>query len=196
MDEKTEELRDIFIDVTDEDTVTERQEETRGTLLEDGDVKERLLDVIASMRERYGFGTDLDDEALCQLVHAYYDGATDAEIADELDVARTTVGRARLNLHLVRDRDTDAPFELETLRERSDESAADLAADLDVSESTIGRYRRALEARERSRRANNRYRDEFDAILSDADLSGDLAESVRRDGLEDATEGMETDVSF
>lgn len=35
MDEKTEELRDIFVDVAGEDTVTERQEDGHGSLLSD-----------------------------------------------------------------------------------------------------------------------------------------------------------------
>jgi len=47
MDEKTEELRDIFVDVAGEDTVTERQEAGHGSLLSDEDgVEERLLAVI------------------------------------------------------------------------------------------------------------------------------------------------------
>jgi len=115
MDEKTEELRDIFIDVTDEDT-----------------------------------------------------------------------------------RDTDAPFEFDAFRRAlaDDASTADLAERFDVSESTVRRYRRVVEAENESRQANDRYRDEFDTILADADLSERITEDVQQDGLEDATEGMETDVSF
>ncbi|PSQ18239.1 conditioned medium-induced protein 4 [Halobacteriales archaeon QS_8_69_26] len=198
MDEKTEELRDIFIDVTDEDTVTESQEEARGSLIDREGIRDRLEGVVESMRERYGFSTDLTDDELCRLVHAYYDGVTDAEIARELDVSRSTVMRARLDLHLVRDRDRDAPFDLDDLREclEGDPSVAELAEAFEVSRSTVRRYRRVVGVEDRSRAANNRYRDEFDEILADAGLSTDMAESVREDGLEDATEGMETDVSF
>lgn len=198
MDEKTEELRDIFIDVTDEDTVTESQEETRGSLLDREGVRDRVAGVVADMRERYGFSTDLTDDQLCRLVAAYYDGTSDAEIGRELDAARSTVRRARLDLHLVREQDYDAPFDLEDLRERleDDPSTGKLAEEFGVSRSTVRRYRRVVSAEERSRRANNRYRDEFDEILADAGLSTDMAESVREDGLDDATEGMETDVSF
>ena len=200
MDEKTEELRDIFTDVTETETVTERQEETRGSLLDrDGDTRERLVDVVGRMRERYGFDTELDDDALAELVHAYYDGATDAALARRLDVSRSTVIRARLDLHLLRDRDSDAPVDLDALRERLDAdprpSAADLADQFDVSESTVRRYRRLLDARERSRRANERYREEFDEILADVELDG-ITDGVREDGLDDATEDIETNVSF
>jgi len=200
MDEKTEELRDIFTDVTETETVTERQEETRGSLLDRaGDVQERLVEVVGRMRERYDFGTDLDDDALAELVHAYDDGATDAAIARRLDVARSTVVRARLDLHLFRDRDRDAPIDLDALHERlaaePTPSTTDLADDFDVSESTIRRYRRLLDARERSRRANGRYREEFDEILADVELDG-ITDGVREDGLDDATEDIETNVSF
>ncbi|WP_256391456.1 conditioned medium-induced protein 4 [Natronoarchaeum rubrum] len=200
MDEKTEELRDIFIDVTDEDTVTESQEDTRGSLA-DADrenVDERIEGVIESMRERYEFDTDLSTEQLCELVERFYDGDSDAEIARALDESRTSVVRARLDVHLVRDRDTDAPFEFDAFRRAlaDDPSTAELAERFDVSESTVRRYRRVVDAENESRQANDRYRDEFDSVLADADLSERITEDVQQDGLEDATEGMETDVSF
>jgi hypothetical protein len=46
------------------------------------------------------------------------------------------------------------------------------------------------------RRAGGRFRDEFAALLSDADLGDRLAESAREDGLREATADLETDVSF
>jgi hypothetical protein len=199
MDEKTEELRDIFIDVTDEDTVTESQEETPGSLTgQDEGRRDRLESVIASMRERYEFDTDLSDEALVDLVELFYDEESDAEIARQLEVPRKGVFRARMDLHLVRDRDTDAPFDLAEFRERLTEDPAtiDLADAFDVSESTARRYRRVVNAENQSRQANDRYRDEFDTILADSGLATNLTEDVQEDGLDDATEGMETDVSF
>jgi len=197
MDEKTEELRDIFTDVAESDTVTERQAETRGTLLGDGDVHERLVDVVGQMRERYDFGADLGDDDLARVVRAYDDGEDDDAIADRLDVSRSTVERARLDLHLVRERDRDAPFALDTLRERLDDGAtvASVADDLGVSESTVRRYRRVLAATERARRANERYREEFDAVLADVESDG-ITDGVREDGLEEATEDSEADVSL
>ena len=119
MDEKTEELRDIFIDVTDESTVTERQEETHGSLSSAAEVEDRLESVVAEMRERYDFGTTLSDEQLVTVVRGYYAGDSDAEIARELGDTSLgkTVSRARIDLHLIRDGDTDAPFDLDDLRE-------------------------------------------------------------------------------
>ena len=200
MDEKTEELRDIFMDVTDESTVTERQEETHGSLSSETDVAERLADVVGRMRDRYDFGTSLTDEQLVTVVRRFYAGDSDAEIARELGDASLgkTVSRARIDLHLVRDADTDAPFDLADLRRllADGKTAAECAETLDVSESTVRRYRRVVEVQEERRTVNDRYRDEFENLLQDRELSDRMTEEVRNDGLDDATEGMETNVSF
>ncbi|MFY4816525.1 hypothetical protein ACOJIV_28220, partial [Haloarcula sp. AONF1] len=63
MDEKTAELRDLFVDATGSETVTERQEAERGTLVNRDDASEGVRDLVAAMRERYGFSTPLDDAA-------------------------------------------------------------------------------------------------------------------------------------
>jgi hypothetical protein len=200
MDEKTEELRDIFIDVTDESTVTERQEETHGSLSSEAELRERLEAVVARMRERYDFGTTLSDEELATVVRGYYAGDSDAEIARELGDASLgkTVARARVDLHLLRDADTDAPFDLDELRDLLDEEAstADCADALDVSGSTIRRYRRVIETQREMQTVNDRFIDEFENILRDRELSDRMTEAAQEDGLDDATEGMETNVSF
>ncbi|MFC4249676.1 conditioned medium-induced protein 4 [Natribaculum luteum] len=195
MNEKTEELRDIFTSVADEDTVTESQEDTRGSLeKDDRTVDERLESVVARMRERYEFETPLEDDELVAIAKRFYEGRDDGEIADELGIDESTVFEARMALHLVSDDDADE-VDLVAIRER-DEDDATLAAEYGVDEGTIRRYRRVAAAKDESRAANDRYRDEFDSILADADLSTQIAKDVREDGLEDATEGMETDVSF
>ena len=198
MDEKTEELRDIFMQVSEEETVTERQDDDRGSLTEGGDDTARIADVIAEMRDRYEFSTELADDELVRVVRGYFGGVPDAAIADDLGVARDTIGRARLDLHLLRDRDTEAPIELSRLREQLDEGAttADVADALGVSDSTVRRYRRVLDAQAESRRVSERFRSEFADAVPDADLSRRMTDEVTEDGLDDATEGMETKVSF
>jgi DNA-binding CsgD family transcriptional regulator len=200
MDEKTEELRDIFMNVSDSDTVTETQEETHGSLTEqeEEELVERIEGVVETMRDRFEFGTDLDDEAYRRLVRLFYDGTSDAAIARELDATRETVFRARLDLHLFRDRDLDAPFDLSELREYldADHAVSDVAEALNVSPSTVRRYRHVVAARDEARRSNDRFRDEFESILADAELSTRLTGDVKEDGLDDATDGMETNVSF
>jgi DNA-binding CsgD family transcriptional regulator len=200
MDEKTEELRDIFMDVTDESTVTESQEESHGSLSSEAAIDERLEDVVGRMRDRYDFGTTLSDEDLVTVVRRFYAGDSDAEIARELGDASLgkTVARARIDLHLLRDADTEAPFDVDTLRELldADASTAECADELDASESTVRRYRRVVEVEQERRTVNDRFRNEFENILQDGDLSDRLTEGVQEDGLDDATEGMETNVSF
>lgn len=196
MDEKTEQLRDIFMDVADDATVTERQEAGHGSLPTEEGADDRVRAVVAEMRERYEFSTGLDDEALVRVVRGYYGGETDTEIGDALDVSRDTVARARLDLHLVRERDRDAPFELSALRALLDEGASvdEAAAELGVSASTVRRYRRVIEARVAARQVSERFRSEFEDALGV--VSEGFTDEATEDGLEDATEGMETNVSF
>jgi DNA-binding CsgD family transcriptional regulator len=198
MNEKTEELRDIFMDVTDEETVTESQEHTHGSLTSESEVEARLLDAVADMRENLEFATSLDDEELATVVRQFYAGDSDSEIADTLDTTAKTVARARADLHLLRDRDTDAPFDLERLRDLQDADAAvsEMADELDVSESTVRRYRRVVDTQEEIQRTNDRYRAEFENTLRDRELSERLTSSVHEDGLDGATEGQETDMTL
>lgn len=197
MDEKTEELRDIFMSVSDDETVTESQEETPGSLTNDGPGAEDVETVVAEMREHYAFETDLDDD-LASLVEAFYDGADDEALAEALDVDAETAFEARMDLHLLTDADLEPGFDADAARDLLDEGAApgDVARAFDVDQAAVERFVRATDARNESLRANNQFRDRFEEAIGDVDLSRRLAAEVREDGLEDATEGMETDVSF
>jgi hypothetical protein len=198
MDEKTEELRELFVDVTDAETVTEQQENPRGSIADDGSDDDRLGDIVARMREEFGFDTSLSDDDLITVVKGFYGGDSDTTIAEELDVTRETVFRARLDLHLIRDRDANAPFDLAELRDllAEDASTGDIAEALDVSPDTVRRYRGVLRAREEARSVSERFRSEFEDVVADADLTARLTTDMKEDGLKDATDGMETNVSF
>ena len=201
MDDKTAELRDIFIDATGSDTVTERQEESHGSITEDERaIARRVREIIGAMREKYAFETDFDDDDLQRLVYGYFDGASDAELADELGAGEERVFDARMDLHLVRESDRDAPFDADRLRERldggGDPDDATLAAEFDADEEQVARHRRVAEAEAAATRANDRFRDELAELLTDTDLSARLAADALDDGLREATEDMEVDVSF
>ena len=201
MDEKTAELRDIFIEATGSDTVTERQEEARGSLTEDERAaRARVGELIRRMREKYTFETALDDDELRRLVYGYFDGDDDDALAAELGVDADAVFTARMDLHLVRDADRDAPFDVDRLRKRladdADADAETLAAELGADVETVAHYRRVAVADRESTRANDRFRDEFAELLTDSDLSARLASDAHEDGLREATEDMETNVSF
>ncbi|WP_338740168.1 conditioned medium-induced protein 4 [Haloplanus salilacus] len=199
MDEKTSELRDIFVDATGTETVTERQAERRGSITEreaPEEVAAEVDDLVATMRERYDFRTDLDAEAYRRLVRGFHDDADDAALAEALDIPVETVVDARLDLHLVRDADRDVP-NFEAIRDRIVDGADDdaIADDLGDAE-TLAHVRRVVESEREATRANGRFRDAFAELLTDADLTGRLASDSREDGLEEATEDIETDVSL
>ncbi|MFC4357010.1 conditioned medium-induced protein 4 [Halobium salinum] len=198
MDEKTEELRDIFIDTTGGDTVTERQEESRGSLADERDPSERVEELVALMREEYAFVSGLDDAALVEVVRRYHDGEDDDAIAAAMDLDAATVFDARMDLHLVRETDRDAPFELSRLRTMvvEDVPEEERAAALSVSEAELAHYTAVVHADRRSTRANDRFRDEFAELLTDSDLSDSYAKGAHEDGLREAAEDIETDVSF
>lgn len=199
MDEKTERLRDIFLSVSDEETVTERQAAARGSLDDDEVDEAAVARLVATMRERYDFATDLDDDALVRVARGFYAEESDTAIGRALsDVSAGTVRRARLDLHLVTDGDLDAPFDLDELRRlrETDASTAEQADALDVSPSTVRRYARALEAQRRRRLVGDRFREEFDRLLGDDELSEQLTAAIKETGLREATEDMETNVSF
>ncbi|WP_424014081.1 hypothetical protein ACOZ35_13630 [Halorubrum xinjiangense] len=242
MDEKTAELRDLFVDATGSETVTERQDAERGTLSDPDDeaTDERLRELVAAMRERYGFSTPLGDDAYALVARGRFDGADDAAIAAAIrdalveredgdddrtdnevgpdDVDAETVRKARLDLHLVRDSDrevdagegesgeprgesdenADPPFEYADLKRltAAGNSIVECAEELGAAPDDVAKYAAVARADLTSTRANDRFRDTFRDLLTDADIEGSLASDAREDGLREATEDIETDVSL
>lgn len=196
MDEKTEELREIFMDVSDEGTVTERQEESPGTLADDEGADDRLVEVIERMRERYEFRTALDSDDLRAVARGFYTGESDDEIASHLEIRPEVAFQARLDLHLLKESDRDAPFDFDAFRRAIADSETDPTTVVDDSDADIHHYRDVVSAEQAMRRANYRYRDQFDDILGDGDIAEHLTRDVTDDGLEDATEGIEINTAF
>ncbi|GAB3414622.1 hypothetical protein GCM10027435_09800 [Haloparvum alkalitolerans] len=200
MDEKTEELRDIFVDATGSETVTERQEESPGSLADrdEASVEERLAEVVAAMRDRDAFATDLDDAALRRVARGHFAGESDAEIAAAVDATADDVFEARMDLHLVSEADRDAPLDLDALRRLDAEGVPveERADRLDADRETVRRYSAVVAADRAATRANERFRDAFRELLTDDDLSEAHARDAREDGLREATEDIETDVSL
>lgn len=199
MDEKTEELRDIFIDVADDETITESQADTHGSLSSETEVDERLHEAVTDMRDSLEFDTDLDDDELADVVKQFYAGESDAKIAENFeDVDAEAIARTRFDLHLLREADTDVPFDVDRLRElrETDATPGELAEELGADRATVRRCARALDTRDEIRRVNDRYRAEFENALRDRELSERLTSTVHEDGLDEATEGQETDIDF
>lgn len=197
--EKTEKLRDIFMDLTDSSTVTEQKRESHGTLKDEEDIKKELRLVVEEMVDRYDIRTKLEDEDLVDLVRLYHEGYSDTEIARELGDRKLnkTVSRARIKLHLFRDSDFDAPFDMDRLRDlvANDYSTSEMADELGVSQSTVRSYANVVKAERESEDVNNKYQERFEAILEDRELSEQLTSSAKADGLAEATEGLEVNNS-
>ncbi len=203
MEEKTEQLRDIFMEVADEESVTETQAQQRGSLLPTGSADDRLADIVGQMRERFDLETDLDDDALVTVVELFYDDADDGEIANELEVTTGTVFRARMDLHLLRENELGPDLDLAALRDRldadTDETTADdtaIADTLDANPDQVARARQVLEAQREARLVNHRFRTQFEETLTDADIAVQFTADAREDGLEEAAEDIETDTQF
>lgn len=174
--EKVQRLQEMFASMTTESTFVESQQAARGAVPDDRDVEAALRALVAEMRDRYGFRTKLDDAALAAIVREFYDGASDAEIAEALDASSEQVARARASLHLFRPEDTAAPFDIVSLRAMLREGAtvAEAAAELGTPESTVGRYAVVLRRQAEARRSGYHYPGEFESLLGVADGS-DLA---------------------
>lgn len=194
MEDKTEELRDIFLSVSEEETVTESQTDDRGSLL--GQSEGNLEAVVEQLREKFGFDLSISDEQRCRLIRGFYDGTDDEQLAEELDLDPDTVFEARMELHLLRDEEPQLGAEtVEAIRE-SDRPAEELVGELDATAEEIRRCRAVLDTRARSRRVSQRFRTAYEERLTDVDLSDHLAADTHEDGLDGATEGAEVDVDF
>lgn len=198
MDDKTEELRDIFLSVSEEETVTESQENERGSLADEPESMEtRLQETIDRIHEKFGFEVGLSEENRRLLVEGFYGGDSDEELADSLGIDAETAFRARMDLHLVRDAEPELDeAAVETVRDRPDASARELAEAVGATPDEIRRCRAVLETETRSRRVSQRFRTTFEEILTDVELTGGFTTDAHEDGLEEATEGAETEVDL
>ena len=220
MDEETAHLRDVFLEATGEETVTEHQEASPGSLVDrdEATVTDRVTALVEAMREREAFETGLSTEAYERVARGVFDDESDEAIADVLDghdqtdddtgigdvadgvIDAETVRQARFDLHLVRasDRETAAPYAAlrQLLAADPNRSAEACARRLDAPVEAVERVFPAARADLASARVNDRFRDEFRSILTDVDLSESHAATAREDGLREATEDIETDVSL
>lgn len=226
MDEKTADLRDLFVEATGSESVTERQDAARGTLLDADEESDDAAarDLVAAMRQRYGFSTDLDDDAYVLVARGRFDASDEAvatALRDALSeredagidpdaVDTETVRDARLDLHLVRESDrevggngadadsADAEFAYADLKRLTGagNSIVECAEELGAPPDRVARYAAVARTDIASTRANDRFRDAFRGLFTDDDIGEALASDAREDGLREATEDIETDVSL
>ena len=198
-----EELTAIYMDVSKGDTTTtERQEDQRGSWTSNTNTDQQIRSTIEEMRERYDLSTQLSTDQLVTLVKAFFEGEGDTAIARRLGDSSLdrTVTRARLGLHLFRERDTTADFDLEALSKcfEAGNSGVECARQLDIAASTANQYRRVLSAQQEAKRVENTYYERFQRLCSaddtaegedpDAEFEPDFD-----DGLTDAVAGAGAD---
>lgn len=187
-------LTDIFMDVSQgTESTTEQQDEQRGSWRPDksGDTDTNIRETIAEIRDRYGLQTQLSDDQLVTLVKAYFEGDGDTAIARRLGDGSLdkTVTRARLSLHLFRERDIAADFDGEALKDclEAGNSGAECARRLDIGKSTANRYRRIFEAKAEAQQVDHKYSERFHRYCrGEADDSDLEPLSLVDDGLADA----------
>ncbi|CCQ33628.1 conditioned medium-induced protein 4 [Halorhabdus tiamatea SARL4B] len=199
MGEKTDELRELFEEVAGTDTVTERQEDERGTLspIDDERVDGKLREILEDLEETFGFETALSDDQRVELVRSFYRGKSDADLAATLDVEAETVVEARLEVHLFRESDTDTPVPWDDFRRRLRECDNEaIVEEFDLGLETVRHYRAVAEARDEARSVSHRFRSAYRDAIPDADLAEPLTTDATEDGLEEAAADIETDVSF
>jgi hypothetical protein len=196
MDDETAALRDLFLNVAGEERVTEPGTPERGSLLDLPTVRDRLADIVAELVDADELTTALDPDHLPDLVIAVYDGATDDEIATELDAEPEQVARARLDCGLVRDADLDIP-DREALDEcLRDGTPAACADRLGLDSVAVERYTRARGIVAERGEGTASVAEHIERAFADTDLSAHRTAGVRDDGLREAAEDIETDVEF
>ena len=198
-----EELTAIYMDVSKGDTTTtERQEDQRGRWTSNTNTDQQIRSTIEEMHERYDLNTQLSTDQLMTLVKAFFESEGDTEIARRLGDSSLdkTVTRARLGLHLFRERDTTADFDLEALSEcfEAGNSGAECARQLNIAASTANQYRRILSAQQEAKRVENTYYERFQRLCSAGGMAEDEDpdaefESDFDDGLADAVAGAGAD---
>lgn len=187
-DTDTEHLREVFVEATGTETATTDQHADRGSLLGDAADGDDVTTVVAEMRDTLGFETGLDDGTLATVVRRFHAGDDDADIAATVDVPETAVVRARFDLHLLRDDDTD-PALL---------AAVEAGREVDADPEAVARAEGVARAHRRASRVSERFRAAFEERLTDADLAGRFIGDARAVGLREAAEDIdpEIDLSF
>lgn len=193
MTNKTEELRKIFLDVSEEHTLTEEQENGTGNLV----VEQDELPLIAEIQEilgEQGIDTRFPPDEISTIVKRYFKGDSDTGIARKLGNSSLdkSVRRLRIKLHLFRERDFNAPFELKRLEsllaDHPDWSHREYADELECGATTISTYKQVIECRQEADRMENTFKDRLQKAIQD----GDHPSIHIDDGLDDAIDsGLE-----
>jgi DNA-binding CsgD family transcriptional regulator len=192
MSGRTDQLRDLVLQMGTSTKVVEKQATQHGALRGSSDIERALLGIVKEMIKHYNIQTKLTSEQLATVVRLFYKGLSDTEIAEQLGdrALNKTVSRARIKLHLFRESDLKPPFDKNEFIRLSEagKSVKEMAEALGVAPSTISEYRNIFESQKAAEKDG--YTKRFLEILSDQDVSERMVTSHIKDGLQDT---MDTD---
>ncbi len=187
MSDKTDQLRDLFLKISTNTTVVEKQATQHGTLKGSAELERALREVVSEMVGRYNIQTKLTLDQLATTVRLFYNGLSDTEIAEQLGdrALNKTVSRARIKLQLFRESDLALPFDKDEFMQLviAGCSVKETSEKLDVAPSTVSEYKSifdCLEAKEQ-----DGYTKIFEEILSDQEVSEKMVAHISKDGLQD-----------
>ena len=192
MSDRTEQLKELFLKISSNTKVVEKQATLHGDLKGSEEIERKLLMVVSDMSKRYNIQTKLTLEQLATVVRLFYKGLSDTEIAEELEdrALNKTVSRARIKLHLFRESDLKPPFEKQEFVKLNDVglSVKEMSERLGVAPSTISEYKNIFECQKAAERDG--FTKRFEEIISDQDVSERMVTHISKDGLQDT---MDTD---
>ncbi len=187
MSDKTDQLRDLFLKISTNTTVVEKQATQHGTLKGSAELERALREVVSEMVGRYNIQTKLTLDQLATMVRLFYNELSDTEIAEQLGdrALNKTVSRARIKLQLFRESDLVLPFDKDEFMQLvvAGCSVKETSEKLDVAPSTVSEYKSifdCLEAKEQ-----DGYTKIFEEILSDQEVSEKMVAHISKDGLQD-----------
>lgn len=187
MSDKTDQLRDLFLKISTNTTVVEKQATQHGTLKGSAEIERALREVVSEMVGRYNIQTKLTLDQLATTVRLFYSGLSDTEIAEQLGdrALNKTVSRARIKLQLFRESNLALPFDKDEFMQLvvAGCSVKETSEKLDVAPSTVSEYKSifaCLEAKEQ-----DGYTKIFEEILSDQEVSEKMVAHISKDGLQD-----------
>jgi len=187
MSDKTDQLRDLFLKISTNTKVVEKQATQHGTLKGSTEIERALREVVSEMVGRYNVQTKLTLDQLATTVRLFYNGLSDTEIAEQLGdrALNKTVSRARIKLQLFRESDLVLPFDKDEFMQLivAGYSVKETSEKLDVAPSTVSEYKsifNCLKAKEQ-----DGYTKIFEEILSDQEVSEMMVAHITKDGLQD-----------
>jgi len=187
MSDKTDQLRDLFLKISTNTKVVEKQATQHGTLKGSAEIERALREVVSEMVGRYNVQTKLTLDQLATTVRLFYNELSDTEIAEQLGdhALNKTVSRARIKLQLFRETDLVLPFDKDKFMQLivAGRSVKETSEMLDVAPSTISEYKSifsCLKAKEQ-----DGYTKIFEEILSDQEVSEMMVAHITKDGLQD-----------